>query len=241
MGLANMYNFTATAQSTHMRHFFKIVACRYAALSFHPKVPPHKTSEDCPRGQDHSADPHASPKGRTIITLEAELLSGAGGDAALDAARAELGVRVRDAREGPLGGRVGGPAEVDVVDDGVADHVAVGRVDCLCAAVLEDGRLDQELRVLAGVDAGVDGGEVAAVRGGIMCGQPTGRREIGGRESSQVFFGYDLLEDVAGSESERWGTRVYVAPVVVGVGDVQVAGVFITVRVGVADQGGLVL
>lgn len=104
----------------------------------------------------------------TITLLEAQLLASVGGDAALDAARAELGVRVRDAREGALGGRVGGPAEVDVVDDGVADDVAVGRVDGLGAAVLEDGRLDQELGVLAGVDACVDGGEVAAVGGGII-------------------------------------------------------------------------
>lgn len=52
---------------------------------------------------------------------------------------------------------------------------------------------------------------------------------------------HDLLEYVAGAEAERWGARVDVAPVVVGVGDVQVAGVFGTVGVGVANQGGLVL
>lgn len=73
-----------------------------------------------------------------IETLEAQLLAGVGGNAALDAARAELGVRVRDAREGSLGGRVLGTAEIDVVDDGVSDHVAVGRVDGLGATVLED-------------------------------------------------------------------------------------------------------
>lgn len=75
-----------------------------------------------------------------------------------------------------------------------------------------------------------------------MCGQPTGRKDIkGGGEFSSVFFAHDLLEDVAGAKSERWGTRVDVAPVVVGIGDVQVAGVFSTVGVGVTDQGGLVL
>lgn len=106
------------------------------------------------------------PRGTIVIeSLEAQLLASVGGDAALDAARAELGVRVRDAREGSLGGRVLGAAEADVVDDGVSDHVAVGRVDGLGAAVLEDGRLDQELGAHAGVDAGVNGREVAAVRG----------------------------------------------------------------------------
>lgn len=97
--------------------------------------------------------------------LEAQLLTSIGGDAALDGARAKLGVRVRDAREGTLGSGIGRIAEADVADDGVADHVAVGRVDCLGAAVLEDGGLDQELCVLAGVDAGADRGEVAAARG----------------------------------------------------------------------------
>lgn len=90
-------------------------------------ISPPQTSEDRPRGSI------------VIEILEAQLLASVSGNAALDAARAELGVRVRDACEGSLGGRVGGPAEVDVVDDGVSDLVAVGRVDGLGAAVLEDG------------------------------------------------------------------------------------------------------
>lgn len=106
----------------------------------------------------------ASPS-RSISILEAQLLASAGSDAALDAARAKLGVRVRDALESSGGGRVGGASEGDVADDGVADSVAVGRVDCLGAAVLEDGRLNQQLGAHAGVDAGVDGVEVAAVFG----------------------------------------------------------------------------
>lgn len=60
-------------------------------------------------------------------------------------------------------------------------------------------------------------------------------------ETLPNYFAHDLLEDVAGSESERWGTRVDVAPVVVRVGDVQVAGVLGAVRVGVANKRGLVL
>lgn len=62
-----------------------------------------------------------------------------------------------------------------------------------------------------------------------------------GDKCSQTWSVHDLLEDVACAEPERWGTRVDVAPVVVRVGDVQVAGVFSTVGVGVANQGGLVL
>jgi hypothetical protein len=138
----------------------------------------------------------------SINTLEAKLLAGVGSDAALDAARAELGVRVRDALEGPTGGRVGGAPEADVVDHGVADAVAVGRVDGLGSAVLEDGRLDEELGAHAGVDAGADGGEVAAVFGGmISCGQQpgSGGSGIGGQKR---LFASDSLEDVAGAESE---------------------------------------
>lgn len=182
-------------------------------------------------------------RGSIVIgILEAQLLASACGDAALDAARAELGVRVRDAREGSLGGRVLGAAEADVVDDGVSDHVAVGRVDGLGAAVLEDGRLDQELGAHAGVDAGVDGREVAAVRGEVcVVSRLAARRYSRGGESFQTSFVRDLLEDVARAEAEGRSTRVDVAPVVVCVGDVQVTGVFGAVGVGVANQGGLVL
>lgn len=174
--------------------------------------------------------------------LEAKLLASAGGNAALDAARAELGVRVRDAGEGSLGGRVLGAAEADVVDDGVSNHVAVGRVDGLGAAVLEDGGLDQELGAHAGVDAGVDGVEIAAVRGEVcVVSRLAAKRYWGGGESFQTSFMHDLLEDVARAEPEGGSTRVDVAPVVVRVGDVQVTGVFGAVGVGVTNQGGLVL
>jgi hypothetical protein len=46
---------------------------------------------------------------------------------------------------------------------------------------------------------------------------------------------------VAGTEAERWGTAVDVLPVVVGIGDGQVASVLVAVAVRVADQGRLVV
>lgn len=141
----------------------RLLTCRPTKFLPYPTITSHQTLENYLRGQNHSADPHAGFRGSII--LEAQLLTSVGGDAALDTARAELGVRVRDALEGAGRSRVRGPAEGDVADDGVADHVAVGRVDGLGAAVLEDGRLDEELCVLASVDAGVDGVKVAAVRG----------------------------------------------------------------------------
>lgn len=120
-----------------------------------------------------------------MSVLEAQLLASAGSDAALDAARAELGVRVRDALESSGGCRVGGASKGDVTDNGVADCVAVGRVDCLGAAVLEDGGLNEQLSSHAGVDASVNGVEVAAVFGEIQaCGQPSGQSRRGRRAQS---------------------------------------------------------
>ena len=46
---------------------------------------------------------------------------------------------------------------------------------------------------------------------------------------------------MAGTEAERGGTGVDVVPVVVGVGDAEVAGVLVAVAVGVADEGSLVV
>lgn len=45
--------------------------------------------------------------------------------------------------------------------------------------------------------------------------------------------------DVASTETDGRGAGVDVVPVVVGIGDSQVSGVFITVVVGVSDEGGL--
>ena len=45
--------------------------------------------------------------------------------------------------------------------------------------------------------------------------------------------------DVAGTETDGWSTGVDVVPVVVGIGDSQVSGVFVAVVVGVSDEGGL--
>lgn len=47
-----------------------------------------------------------------------------------------------------------------------------------------------------------------------------------------------VVEDVAGAEAEGWAARVQVRPVVVRVGDFQVARVFVGVAVGVSDQRG---
>lgn len=60
-------------------------------------------------------------------------------------------------------------------------------------------------------------------------------------KGTRDYFAHDLLEDVSSAESERWSTRVDVAPVIVGVGNVQMTSVFGTVGVGVADKRGLVL
>lgn len=61
---------------------------------------------------------------------------------------------------------------------------------------------------------------------------------------SSTLFGRqnrNLLEDVASSESERWGSAVNVVPVVIGVGHSQVASVLVAVAVRVADQRCLVV
>lgn len=70
------------------------------------------------------------------------------------------------------------------------------------------------------------------------------QRQIGAKHRGkgiQDATAHDLLEDVSSAESERWSTRVDVAPVVVGVRNVQMTSVFGTVGVGVADKRGLIL
>lgn len=89
------------------------------------------------------------------VHLERQSLAGGSLDGSLDAAGAELGVRVGDRLQSSGGGRVGAAAEVDVADDGVAGLVAVGTLDGLGGAGLEDAALDQELSTLASVDAAV--------------------------------------------------------------------------------------
>jgi hypothetical protein len=100
-------------------------------------------------------------------SLEGQSLASRGDDGSLDAAGAELAVRVRDRLEGAGRGRVGGAAEGDVADDGVADLVAVVAEDGLGGARLEDAALDQELGAHAGVDAAVAEGEVVVA--GVSC------------------------------------------------------------------------
>lgn len=53
--------------------------------------------------------------------------------------------------------------------------------------------------------------------------------------------GVVVVEDVAGAETDGRRAAVDVVPAVVGVGDMQMAGVFGAVGVGVAYQGGFVL
>ena len=101
-------------------------------------------------------------------SLEGQGLASRGDDGSLDAAGAELAVRVRDRLEGAGRGRVGGAAEGDVADDGVANLVAVVAEDGLGGARLEDAALDEELGAHAGVDAAVAEGEVV-VAGGFVC------------------------------------------------------------------------
>lgn len=50
-----------------------------------------------------------------------------------------------------------------------------------------------------------------------------------------------VVEDVSTSEAEQWCTRADVCPVVVGVGDVELASVLLGVAVAVADERGLVV
>jgi hypothetical protein len=49
------------------------------------------------------------------------------------------------------------------------------------------------------------------------------------------------VDDVRGAEAEQRHARVDVLPVVVGVGDVQLAFVFVAVAVGLADEGCLIV
>lgn len=84
--------------------------------------------------------------------LESKLLAGVGRDGALDVGGSEKRVAVRDLGEGSGRGRVGAAAEADVSHDGVPGGVAVGVVDGLGAARLEDAALHEELGSLARVD-----------------------------------------------------------------------------------------
>lgn len=49
----------------------------------------------------------------------------------------------------------------------------------------------------------------------------------------------ERVVDVAGAESYRWTARPDILPVVVGIGDAQVAAVLIAVVLAVTDEGGL--
>lgn len=90
--------------------------------------------------------PHA-PQAPLVLPhcLEGKVGASRGGDRGLGAARSEEAVAVRDAGEGSFGGRVGAAAESDVVRHGISGGVAVGEVDGIVTAALEDGALDEDL------------------------------------------------------------------------------------------------
>jgi hypothetical protein len=133
--------------------------------------------------------------GFKLSHLEAELLASVSSNTSLDISRPKQRVAVRDAGKFSGRSRVGAATEGNILNHCVSNGVAVGALDGLGGAGLEDGRLDEELGSHAGVDATVS--ELVVV----------------------------VVEDMAGAEAEGGGTAVDVAPVVVCVGDVQVAGV----------------
>ena len=51
----------------------------------------------------------------------------------------------------------------------------------------------------------------------------------------------EIVKNVAGTEAERWTARVDVVPVVVAVSDTEVSLIFGAVRVGVSNQGSLIV
>ena len=147
------------------------------------------------------------------VRLQGEGGTSGANDSSLDLGRAEEGELVGDRAggDGTFGGVVGSTVKSDVLDDGVADLVAVKGGDGLGATVLEGGALDEDLSAHAGVDAG------------------------------DLDVGVEVVVDVDGAEPDGGETAAQVAPIVVGVGDVKVALVLRRVAVGVADEGDLVV
>lgn len=152
--------------------------------------------------------------GRTILShrLNAEGLTGCTNNLALDIGLAEQGVLVWDlaGAKVALGGSVLAAAVGNIRNSGVSVLLRVRGEDDLLARVLEDGGLDAHLGAHAGVDT----------------------------RAAQLLV--EVVVDVDGAVADRGVARVDVLPVVVGVGDVELALVG-GVRVDVADQGGLVV
>lgn len=147
----------------------------------------------------------------SIHHLDAEGLTSRADNLALDVGLAKQRILVRDlaGAKVALGGGVLAAAVGHVGHGGVAVLLGVrGEDDLLLARVLEHGGLDADLGAHAGVDA---------------------------RAAELVV---EVVVDVDGAVADRGVARVDVVPVVVGVGDVELALVA-SVRVDVADQGGL--
>lgn len=151
---------------------------------------------------------------RTISShrLNAEGLTSRTNNLALDIGLAEQGVLVRDlaGSKVTLRGSVLAAAVGHIRNGGVPVLLGVRGEDDLLARVLEDSGLDAHLGAHAGVDASA--AELVVV----------------------------VVVDVDGAVADRGVARVDVLPVVVGVGDVELALVG-GVCVDVADQGGLVV
>lgn len=146
-----------------------------------------------------------------IHHLEAEGLTSRTNNLALNVVSAEQGEVVRDlaGSKVTLGGSVLATAVGNIRNGSVAVLLGVGGEDDLLAArVLEDGGLDAHLGPHARVDS---------------------------RAAELVV---EVVVDVDGAVADRGVAAVDVLPVVVGVGDVQLAFV-VGLRVDVADQGGL--
>lgn len=140
-------------------------------------------------------------------------MASSAGDGTGNLTGAESGnlVRQRGRGESSLGNRVLGATEVDILSDGVSSLLGVGEEDGLGGAAVEGGTLDEDLGAHAGVDAG--------------------KQEL-------VVVGVD---DMDSAEADEGSTGVDVGPVVVGVGDVELALVLTAVAVGVTDEGSLPL
>lgn len=154
------------------------------------------------------------PVSRTISShpLDAEGLTSCANNLALDIGLAEQGVVVRDlaGAKVALGGSVLAAAIGHVRNGGVSVLLGVRSEDDLLARVLEDGGLDAHLGAHAGVD------------------------------TCAAELVVEVVVDVDGAVADRGVARVDVLPVVVGVGDVELALVG-GMCVDVADQGGLVV
>lgn len=108
----------------------------------------------------------------------------------------------RSRGQGTLGGRVDRAAKVDILNNGVTSLLGVGEEDGALGRVGKGGALDEDLGAHAGVDTGED-------------------------DAIPV-----VVDNVDSGEADEGLTAVDVLPVVVGIGDVELASVLRGVAVG---------